>query len=603
MKLQIKDFRNHAEYTLDGTGIFALTGTNGVGKTAILEAVTAVLFGRDLSDGVGLSRCIRHGENEAIIRIEIDGKVIKRVIGPQTSAIEINGVEAKQGDLDALWGSRHNVVFGSVNPRYLLELPPKNKRELFMSVLPAMDKDKIFVKKYGKDLLEQFQLYDLKSARAKARQLRTSIEAYKMNISQFAMNVQTNEALLSEAMKGLMSKDALKIIEKDVKGQIVELEQDMEYLQGELRRMGNLENRRKDAQEDLARVVKEVKERITKGKLSEVLSEKSARRDKLNNLYKQLTREIVSTQTSLEMFQDSQEGKCVVCGQDISGDYIDEHVTELKGRLDDLNDKVVKVKKALEAEQQQVDELTRLADEGAVLKKEIEEINGAWNQYQKYKKELSDKENELSRLQESRDLELTERYQEHVKMKAKSEELARIIKVDEDSIAQAKAQVDKLEDELDDMRVIVEALSPAGVESEIIKEQTKTLVKVLRKYLPDASIETIQKNKSNDNYKEVFDVSWGKVGWKDLSNGERILTAIALSLSLRELGGVKLPLMLLDEMGALGMNNLRKVYSWVNGMDIVLTKATTNLHIQVKVTEVKPLKRLKDADKISKGKK
>ncbi len=70
-RLWLTDFRcyEHVELTLD-TGCTVVTGSNGQGKTSLLEAVAWLATGRSLR-GVPDRVLVRTGADEAIVRAEI----------------------------------------------------------------------------------------------------------------------------------------------------------------------------------------------------------------------------------------------------------------------------------------------------------------------------------------------------------------------------------------------------------------------------------------------------------------------------------------------------------------------------------------------------
>ena len=69
-KLFVKNFRNHRVYDLSpGEKINFLTGRNGAGKTALLEACALALTGRSFRQG---KEWIRKGENQGLIALDFE---------------------------------------------------------------------------------------------------------------------------------------------------------------------------------------------------------------------------------------------------------------------------------------------------------------------------------------------------------------------------------------------------------------------------------------------------------------------------------------------------------------------------------------------------
>ncbi len=71
-RLWLRDFRCYEQVELDlGTGVTVVTGSNGQGKTSLLEAVGWVATGRSVR-GVPDRALVRNGAEEAIVRAQIE---------------------------------------------------------------------------------------------------------------------------------------------------------------------------------------------------------------------------------------------------------------------------------------------------------------------------------------------------------------------------------------------------------------------------------------------------------------------------------------------------------------------------------------------------
>jgi DNA repair exonuclease SbcCD ATPase subunit len=144
------------------------------------------------------------------------------------------------------------------------------------------------------------------------------------------------------------------------------------------------------------------------------------------------------------------------------------------------------------------------------------------------------------------------------------------------TIARLKETNEKLENDLPDLKVLEEALSNKGVDAWIAKEHAKTIEKLISKYM-ELEVVTVLENKTNDNTKEVFEVTKDGVSFRSMSFGERLKVSVAFGLVLRDLiPSFNLAFVLLDEGSVLSKDSLDTIKSWLDdsGVSLIYTMAS-----------------------------
>jgi len=269
----------------------------------------------------------------------------------------------------------------------------------------------------------------------------------------------------------------------------------------------------------------------------------------------------------LEQFKD---GKCPVCKQPVA--EAKDRIEDVQEELNQMNDEVITLKVKLDKyiEIDKSFETLRTNVARCVNGVKLHEKNVA--KYEKLMKEIKELEGQLvgNSKEEFKNAVEIERQREVVKI-LQNEKLSR-----KGTIARLKETNEKLENDLPDLKVLEEALSNKGVDAWIAKEHAKTIEKLISKYM-ELEVVTVLENKTNDNTKEVFEVTRDGVSFRSMSFGERLKVSVAFGLVLRDLiPSFNLPFVLLDEGSVLSKDSLDDVKTWLNdsGVDLIYTKAS-----------------------------
>ena len=129
VKLQAQNIKNlkAIEITPDGN-VIQLTGKNGAGKSAILDAIFSGLTGAKIDD------VIRHGEEKGNVEINLGEFIIKRVYKKDGDRLEITNPEglkytSPQTMLDKLLGK---LTF---DPLSFKDMKPIKQKEVLMNMV------------------------------------------------------------------------------------------------------------------------------------------------------------------------------------------------------------------------------------------------------------------------------------------------------------------------------------------------------------------------------------------------------------------------------------------------------------------------------------
>ncbi len=146
VKLKVKNFKNlkAVEIAPDGS-VVTLTGANGAGKSSILDAMQAVLAGKDGS----VSRPIRNGASDADIDIDLGGGLVaKRRYTAGGSILKVELAGERQGSPQAILDALTGGILG-FDPLEFTRLKPAVQRETFLKLVgldfAAHDKERAAV--------------------------------------------------------------------------------------------------------------------------------------------------------------------------------------------------------------------------------------------------------------------------------------------------------------------------------------------------------------------------------------------------------------------------------------------------------------------------
>lgn len=568
MKLILQNFRSYDFFEIEFGDISEITGRTGGGKTSLLEAIVFAIYGRDFYGSTGTDRYIKVGKDEAVVVLTLDTVEIKRILTLKGQEIYLNGSKAVQGEVELKYGNIENVL-PVINPFYFMGLNDSEKRQLFMKLLPQQDRKKIFIEKYGEKLAAKFLLMSPTGAKNQLKTMQDTVSNNQVMIGQFREQLKTDKqevGILEGMLKPVSEDNVAAIAHKE------DLIHTSRVLTENLMVYGDLPGRKKEAERGLEEVVNKVKSILTTvggSSLKEALESHGDLLNKLEAKEREVNdRMMVSNGLLKQNDQLVESGECPVCKQKIDGALFGQHSVEILESIDKNADLWGKIKVQITKEKDVVGQLTELANQGKALQEELRKITMVWDKYVEISKQRQANNEEIDRLEDViADPAIMNNRETQAQIKVIQ---SRIEKAEKD-IARLESQNTSLEPEIADTEVIVEAFGSKGVESEIIKLQTQELVKVVEKYIKGIDIVTVRDNKSNEGYKEVFDISVDGVGFKSLSFGEKIKVSTAFGFAVRELQPeFRLPFVLIDEASVMSKMPIGEIIKWCKKANVAL---------------------------------
>jgi len=575
MKLSLIDFKKHSNADFDLEGNVVISGRNGEGKTSILEGIIFSLFGRNFYGKVACDMYIKKGALGATSILTMGGTEIKRTVGTENS-VYLNGAKSKVAEAGSLFPTAE-MALPVINPLYfMLEMTDVDKRELFMRLLPVIDRQEVFKKHFSKrkDMLDRFKTSTLKGIREQIKNSQMILNANLSQISTYNLDIQERNQEIKDIRKDMPEAPG-GVLEKEK-----DIQEQLEKTQRELGMLGNpnvrideykkeLEGFKEKAQPVIDKLgVKNLTEAIDKidGGLTELEENLDKARDS-----------IAQDKVVLEQLAQFETGKCPLCNQPVGGakERIESTKTGLELKESEyvaLKEKFTKYANILESLKTLADNVTRCVNGINIHNKKVAKYDKLMAKIKDYESQLvgNNKVDFVNALKRER-----------------AQEAVRLIQLDimrkKGTIARLEETNKKLESDMPDLVVLEKALSNAGVDAYIAKDQAKAIETLVKPYM-ELEVVTVLENKSNDNTREVFEVTANGISFRSMSFGERIKVSIALGLVLRDLiPGFNLPFVLLDEGSVLSDDTFKEVQTWLEDKDVSLiyTKAS-NTKLTVK---------------------
>ncbi len=568
MRLSLIDFKKHSSFDVDLDGNVLITGKNGEGKTSILEGIIFALFGRNFYGKVATDVYVKNGAPCGTAILTMDNTEIKRTQGDD-NAVYLNGAKSKVAEVGSLFPSVE-MALPVINPLYFMyEMTDSDKRELFMKLLPPISREEIFKKHYSnrKDLVDRFRSSSLRNVRDQIKNSETILNANLGQISTYELDIKEKDEKIEEIRKN-MPEAPEGVLEREK-----EVQKELDKLQKELGLLGNPQARIDEYKKELDEYKAEVEpivEKLKAKNFSEAAEKVRVAKEETESRYEELRGEIAKKKVILEQLEQFKDGKCPVCKQPVA--EAKDRIEDVQEELNQMNDEVITLKARLDKyiEIDKKFETLRTNVARCVNGVKLHEKNVA--KYEKLMKEIKELEGQLvgNSKEEFRNAVEIERQKEVIKM-LQNEKLSR-----KGTIARLKETNEKLKNDLPDLKLLEEALSNRGVDAWIAKEHAKTIEKLISKYM-ELEVVTVLENKTNDNTKEVFEVTRDGVSFRSMSFGERLKVSVAFGLVLRELmPDFNLPFVLLDEGSVLSKDSLDAIKSWLkdNKVNLIYTRAS-----------------------------
>jgi DNA repair exonuclease SbcCD ATPase subunit len=457
--------------------------------------------------------------------------------------------------------------------------------------LPVPDRKTIFKKKYGKGLddkaldylLNQYALYTEKTAKTQLKALEEVYLDCKDTIDQNSLHKNTQ---IKE--KEMLEKDLIKDFDSKAPTNdsgIAAIQSELNLINDKLYAVGNLSERKEFIEDFIGKLkarARDVLVKINSPRLKDAIDDLDAR---INDTADKLASYTSSSERMNQVIQllekSSTTGICELCGGDFDGKDVTDRKVDLKAKVREIDTKYTVLHEEHKEIEETLAELRSIRTLGSEKQAELEVIS---ERYEDYQKLLADKESLREKLAGYRSVDTTVR-DTHLRAEAKIEEIDRVIGHIEKKNEELQKQAEQLSPKLEEMKVIVEAHGSKGVNAEVAKVQTKGLEGIVSNYLKDHKIQitTVRENKTNEGYKEVFDIFVNGIEFKSLSFGQKVLVASAFCLAVMDLLSSKFRVLLLDEASVLSKDTFATIHNWCTKgeVDLIATKvADTNFTIK-----------------------
>lgn len=530
LRLKLTSFKNFdlQEFQFGNTNL--LIGKNGAGKSAIKDAILFLLFNRT-SDGslADSSKLIAHGAPKCIVEGEFeDGMIIRRERSEKGTKITyldnsqaLEDSNITQRELESMIPQFHifNAVF---NVGSFMLLDDKEKRKMVMELVPDVDRMLIYGELGG--LIEWIERYKLNVNDAPL--------TYKMllaNRRKFTDDITTYLGQISMLAEPIVIPE---VTRTDVSAEIETLRQDIaSYNKFETEKAVYVRDKRLAESQDV------INEEVTKE--IEILNESltGAKPYESDSIEKISSRISVLTDKISDYESIPEEAVCFTCNQNIPDEYrhlVAQEIERAREELVRLSFEYKEEKKKIEDAEQLVfnDEKNKntLNIAKSRLKKVVHPIEPTvvkkpdidrWNTLHEKQAKFLAEEQYIKKLNEDE----TQRQERFQDISDKIEKARKIVS---------------------DLELLIPIFAPTGLASSEMRQKIVPINYILKKWVPDATIETLELLKNGLETKEVFKLMLGDKEYKKLSTGEKLKLDIAISEMLDEMSRYKVKMKFVD---------------------------------------------------------
>ena len=494
-----------SEVDLTGAKTNLIVGTNGAGKSTILDALTFSLFGKPFRKINKPMLVNSINEKDLITEIEFSiGKkeyLVRRGIKPNVFEIYCNG---------QLWNQESTLVEQQKNfEANVLKMNYKSFTQIVVlgssTFVPFMRLPLAQRREIIEDILD-IQVFSTMNVLLKDK-VRENNEEIK------TLDYQVH--LLEEKID--LQKKYMLELEKKTKEDIVRKENKIsELLQNE-----------NEYHNEVARLTSEVQKHSEEMK---EVSNSKAKLKKLNTFLFKIHSKLKTCQQEHDFFEKNHV--CPTCTQDLDEDFRQEKITEGVNQLNKMNTGVEDLLLEIGKEEEREHKFTKLSDQVMQLNASISQSNF---KITSIKKNISDIESEIKELESSN----PDKKAEFVKL----EGLVKNKKETSGTLADNKKDRDTL-------LVASQLLKDNGIKTRIIKTYLPAMNQLINQYLQ--SMDFYVNFTLDENFEEIIKSRYRDVfSYDSFSEGEKARIDIALLLTWRSIAKLKnsvdTNLLILDE--------------------------------------------------------
>ena len=482
-----------------------IVGSNGAGKSTILDALTFGLFGKPFRKISKSSLVNSVNDKDTVVEVEfMIGKneyQVMRAIKPNKLEISVNGQlfnqEAAVNDQQKNFEKNvlkmnfksftQVVILGASTFVPFMRMPLGQRREIIEDIL-------------------DIQIFSTMNDNLRAK---VKINNEELREIDYQLELVKNKiAIQKEHMLNLEKRDKEEIDRK--KQKIVEYEQK--------------ETDNSDIITNLTQQILRLNEEMLDYKQS------SKKLTKLNTYLMKLTHKLNSIKKEHKFFEDNHV--CPTCTQTLEDTFREEKISSGKNKIQEMEEGFDELNNAIEEEQTRVERFNELSTEISDLNSQVTQTN---YEITSIRKAITDINNEIDEI-----------HNDNADAKAEYSKLKVLVSDKKD----LSVQLDETRKDKDTLSVASKLLKDSGIKTRIIKTYLPTMNKMIAHYL--GNMEFYVNFTLDENFEETIKSRYRDVfSYESFSEGEKARIDIALLLTWRSIAKLKnsvdTNLLILDE--------------------------------------------------------
>ena len=482
-----------------------IVGSNGAGKSTILDALTFGLFGKPFRKISKSSLVNSINDRDTVVEVEFTiGKneyQVMRAIKPNKLEISVNGQlfnqEAAVNDQQKNFEKNvlkmnfksftQVVILGASTFVPFMRMPLGQRREIIEDIL-------------------DIQIFSTMNDNLRAK---IKINSEELRDVEYELELVKNKITIQkEHMLNLEKRDKEEIDKK--KQKIVEYE--------------TKEADNSDIITKLTQQILRLNEEMVDYKQS------SKKLNKLNTYLMKLTHKLNSIKKEHKFFEDNHV--CPTCTQTLENSFREKKISSGKNKIQEMEEGFDELNTAIEEEQTRVEKFTELSTEISDLNSQVTQTNYELTSIRKATTDIN--------------IEIEEIHNDNADAKAEYSKLKVLVSDKKD----LSVQLDETRKDKDTLSVASKLLKDSGIKTRIIKTYLPTMNKMIAHYL--GNMEFYVNFTLDENFEETIKSRYRDVfSYESFSEGEKARIDIALLLTWRSIAKLKnsvdTNLLILDE--------------------------------------------------------